>query len=291
MRSACLTALLLLSVQSARADFEATFEDVGVAPGSVLKDFRPGNSFQSGGFTFTNNFSPAVPAGPGQPFPLPEFYTGWVASASTDTSPTPPDYTHQFGAIPGTGSQGSPTYGILYNGDVAGGTGGTYVNLPSGSSPLSIDVTNTTYVYDSLTQGDDFAKKFAAGDFLKLDIVGYSGADGTGAVVGDVPFFLAKYATDADLPLSTWVTLDLTGLAGARSLGFAFTSSDNGQFGINTPTYVAADNLKAEVAAVPEPSGVALGVVGLTILAMAGRRGRASAPRPGGSRIEEENAR
>ena len=37
--------------------------------------------------------------------------------------------------------------------------------------------------------------------------------------------------------------LALTSLAGARSLLFGLRSSDVGPFGINTPTYIALDNL------------------------------------------------
>jgi hypothetical protein len=45
-------------------------------------------------------------------------------------------------------------------------------------------------------------------------------------------------------------------LGDARSIGIDFASSDVGEWGINTPTYVAIDNLT--LVAVPEPSGIVL---------------------------------
>ena len=35
--------------------------------------------------------------------------------------------------------------------------------------------------------------------------------------------------------VNTWQTVDLTSLAGSKSLGFALSSTDNGPFGMNTP--------------------------------------------------------
>jgi hypothetical protein len=57
--------------------------------------------------------------------------------------------------------------------------------------------------------------------------------------------------------------LDLSALSQARSIGITFYTTDAGDFGPNTPTYVAIDNLVL-VAAVPEPGAlVVLGVVAL----------------------------
>ena len=55
-------------------------------------------------------------------------------------------------------------------------------------------MTNTTYVAQSITEGDQFARAFHQGDYFKLDILGYSGPNGAGTEVGDVPFYLADIA-------------------------------------------------------------------------------------------------
>ena len=74
--------------------------------------------------------------------------------------------------------------------------------------------------------------------------------------MGDVSLYLADYrATDPndDYLLDQWAEVDLSPLVGlgARTLAFRLTSSDNGFFGMNTPAYVAIDNLVLDIAATP----------------------------------------
>ncbi len=134
----------------------------------------------------------------------------------------------------------------------------------------SIDIANTTYTAQSIVQGDSFARAFHQGDYLKLDVLGFSGANGTGSQVGDVAFYLADFRGGTLQLLNNWATVNLSPLAGARSLEFALTSTDVGNFGMNTPATFAVDNLVG-VTAVPEPSvlflsGVGLGAAGLWTL-------------------------
>ncbi len=153
---------------------------------------------------------------------------------------------------------------------------GAYINLPSGTSPVSFDVTNTTYDYLSMLQGDGFAKKFGPGDFLELKIYGYSGPGGTGTNLGEVDFFLANYTSPSSTPVSSWTLVDLTKLAGAQSLSFDYASSDVGDFGINTPEYFAMDDLTLHT--VPEPTSFGLALAGASIAgAFEHRRRRARA--------------
>ena len=145
--------------------------------------------------------------------------------------------------------------------------GDALINLPSGTNPISIDVTNTTYVAQSISQGDSFARAFHQGDFFRLDILGFSGANGTGHQIGDVPFYLADYRGSTLQLVSNWTTVDLTTLAGSTSLEFTLTSTDVGAYGMNTPAYFAVDNLTAvTVSAVPEPSSWLLCLTGIGIV-------------------------
>ncbi len=82
---------------------------------------------------------------------------------TTGPSPFTTDYLHQFAAITGTAPGGSGNYGIEY------GTGGA-INLPSGTSPVSFEVTNTTYSYLAMTLGDGFATAFTTGSYFELKI-------------------------------------------------------------------------------------------------------------------------
>ena len=49
----------------------------------------------------------------------------------------------QFSAIPGGGAGGAGIYGIGY-------VGSPVISLPAGTSPVSLDITNTTYAYLSM---------------------------------------------------------------------------------------------------------------------------------------------
>ena len=102
-------------------------------------------------------------------------WSGWAYSNVNDpttTGPTPflGDYDHQFAAITGTAPGGSGNYGI------SSGTGAA-INLPAGTSPVSFEVTNSTYSYLSMTHGDGFAKQFTTGDFFELKIFGFTGLE------------------------------------------------------------------------------------------------------------------
>ncbi len=198
------------------------------------------------------------------------YWNGW--SLSNVNAPTTGGFGNQYAVVTGTTSTASSTYAVAYD----GGPNSSYINLPAGSTPLSIDVTNTAYAYYSMLNGDQFAKKFATGDFLQLQISGYTGASATGTKVGEIDFNLANYKTDNDHPVNVWSNVNISSLASAQSLGFTMTSSDVGQFGINTPLYFAVDRIglggTATGAAVPEPSSVLLVAVGLAgLLAARGR--------------------
>ena len=68
------------------------------------------------------------------------------------------------------------------------------------------------------------------------------------------PFLLA----DGTSIVRDWIEIDFEGTAieNANMIGVEFRSTDTGMFGINTPTYVAIDNLT--LTAIPEPSSIAL---------------------------------
>ena len=111
-----------------------------------------------------------------------------------------------------------------------------------------------------MLNGDSFAKKFGgpsgnAPDFFKVTLTGHSLPGANGSPTGSVDFFLADYRfaeNSDDYVIDAWKLLDLTNLGNARSIDFTFEGSDIGGFGLNTPVYIAIDNLALTV--VPEPS-------------------------------------
>ena len=233
-------------------------------PGGLMPGQSHDGSFFSGGAKFNNLFATDAQFG----F---SFWNGWAYSNKTDT--TTPGFNNQYSALAGGGSSGSANYGIAFSGAVR-----PTIELPSGGSPVAIDITNTTYAGLSMLMGDAFAKKFGDDpatqgtiettfpDFFKLTI---GGVDALNQPVGTpIDVYLADYRStiDAeDFVLSTWKTVDLTPLAAAAKLTFALESSDVGPFGANTPAYFAADNLVINI--IPEPSGLLLVLAAAVVVA------------------------
>lgn len=118
-------------------------------------------------------------------------------------------------------------------------------------------ITNTTYAYKTITMGDMFARKFgdttgtgsgttiAQGsypDYFKVIVKGYK----NGTLKNDsVTVMLADftYTNNAqDFILSNWQFVNTAVIGEVDSLQFFMRSSDEGDFGINTPLFFAIDN-------------------------------------------------
>lgn len=103
-------------------------------------------------------------------------------------------------------------------------------------------VTNATYAYKSMQNGDGFAKKFAEGDWFKLEIFGNTEQ---GADTQPVEVYLSDFRNGKKEMLNTWKWVNLEPLGEVKSLHFRLSSSDNGQFGMNTPSYFCIDGVTA----------------------------------------------
>ena len=254
---------------SACAGSIVTFEDFGLPPQSYDNNAGPSGQFVVDGNQFNNSYDATYGS-----------WSGWAISSMTDT--TTPGYTNQYSAITGSGANNSQTYAVAFtfgqNADPFN-PAGSYINLAPGATPLSVQVTNTTYAYLSMLNGGSFVHKFGTGDYFLLDVKGYTGAEGTGKQVGEVDFYLANFLGSNSYIINTWQTLDLSSLAGAESLQFGLSSSDNNMlYGMNTPAYFAIDNLVLGGNAVPEPGSLIMMALGLTGLGgLAWKRRRAAA--------------
>lgn len=175
-------------------------------------------------------------------------WSGFVASQSTDKN----DYSstgfypdHQYSAITGKGKLGS-SYIIGYwnTSDGAEEEGleaaSCSITSPAGNFyPESICVTNTTYTYFSMKNGDAYAKKFTDDDQLILNIYGQTPE---GEIVGPVKAYLAN----GTKLVSDWVEVKLNTLGLVKGLFFTMESTDSGQWGMNTPAYFAIDQINIE---------------------------------------------
>lgn len=186
------------------------------------------------------------------------------SSYSKVNNSTTGGYENQFAARPGLGSNGSSQYAIFSNGSINGVEGEVVITFGAQANVKSFDISNTSYAYYSMKNGDSWAKKFGGdsgndADFFKLSIHGYRG----GTVTGTVDFFLADFRSadnSQDYIVSDWTNVGLTSLGTVDSLKFSLQSSDTSTFGgfvyINTPAYFAMDGL--QFSSVPEPGTIAL---------------------------------
>ena len=127
-----------------------------------------------------------------------------------------------------------------------------YLNFTKPVKLNSIDLANTSYAALSMKFGDQFAKKFGGvsgndEDSLKVIIKGY---------INDYPvdsayFFLADFRfadNSKDYIAKNWHTLDLSHFpAGIEFISFSYQTSDVGEYGMNTPLYIAIDNINYSI--------------------------------------------
>ena len=185
--------------------------------------------FTSGGFAFNSGCMSDIS------------YWYWFGYASrTETKYESLD--DQWNNIVGGGYDGSATYGMAY---AASFNGPCYAELLTEPAVVpGFYITNSSYAYSSMTNGDGFAKKFGKGDWFKLTITGYNAAN---EVTGTKEYYLAdlRDASKAFI-INDWRYVDLSGLGKVAKLGFELSSSDNGDYGMNTPAYFCFDNFGAE---------------------------------------------
>lgn len=212
------------------------FEGVNLTPETYNNGSSGSGGFIENGVVFSNDYNAGW-----------DSFGGFAVSNTTDV--TTAGYLNQFSAFTGSGS-GSVNYAIYY-------PTGTISFAGQGVDLNSIQITNTTYAAISMRDGDSFAKQFGSvngadgnpdgtngEDFYKVWI--FANAE-DGSKIDSVEFYLADYRfTDnaQDYIVNTWETVDLSFVnQTVYSISFQLESSDNGDWGMNTPAYFAIDNL------------------------------------------------
>ncbi len=217
----------------------ATFEDVvlgeqGFWNGSDLSGEHDGNSyygsFASSVFIFENIFTDWGATGTS--------YMGFACSSLTDTVTS--GFTNQYSPKAGEGANGSAQFALAY--DDGATFNCTYKEGYTNNTLKSVMVTNGTYTYNEIRDGSAYSKKFESGDWFKVTFTGYKGETETGSV----DYYLADFRDGKTYINKEWVEVDLTPLSDATTVMITFDSTDKGQFGVNTPTYVFIDNLTIE---------------------------------------------
>jgi hypothetical protein len=196
-------------------------------------------------------------------------WSGWAYSTTTDAETG--GWDNQYSAYAGGAASGE-VYAVTYAPSV--------LELPVGyRAPVSISVTNTSYTAISMRDGDAFAKKFgddpATPDVVETDYPDWfklilTGRSANGGRLGTVEVMLADFRGEAatDFILDEWIEVDLTPLFSSgwnpgfsvATIEFSLESSDVGDFGMNTPAYIAVDNLVLEETPVWGPYDLSTGM-------------------------------
>jgi hypothetical protein len=243
-------ALFILSILfnqfQGKAQITSDFENL-LLPGPPIGAFWNGNDqtggFISGGIYFPNSYDSVFGY----------WAEGFAYSSMVDSVSS--GFTNLYAAKPASGYNGSSNYGVVQQNAVA-----RLNNVIPTMVVQGFYVTNGTYAYNSMRDGDTFARKFgdttgtnsglpqgSYPDYFKLTVKSYSG----GLLSNDsVEFYLAdfRYNNDSlDYILKTWEWVDCSILGVFDSLKFTLPSSDNGAFGMNTPAFFCIDNLSIDV--------------------------------------------
>ena len=214
-------AIISLALTSCNPDSEGKsividFEDVALNEMGISTS----KSFVAGNATFSLNKE--------------EFWDGGIVCSSKTDSVTV-GFENQYSSISGNGALKSKKYAVVYQ-------PGTIVVNPSKTSTYklkSMMVNNSTYAYLDMKLGSMYGKKFTTGDWFKLIITGYKNEVET----AKVEFYLADYRAGKSSLINKWTKVDLEKLNEVDKIKFTMESSDNGEWGMNTPAYACIDNI------------------------------------------------
>lgn len=168
----------------------------------------------------------------------------WSGNATTYTLSGGFTYTNKTDVESPTSIAAVPAKGVNGNTYLTGFSNGItplQVTFAKGASYTvkSAYFTNATYSYLAMQEGNAYAKKFTDEDWFKLTLTGTLADKET----GKVEIYLAK---DGNI-LNTWTSADLSALGTVDKITFSMSSSDTGQFGMNTPAYFCMDKLTVTV--------------------------------------------
>ncbi len=245
LRKILTLSFVLVSVNAFAVGVISDFEDLSLAPESYWNGSDGSGGFTSGSAFYNNNYNSSYGS-----------WDGFSYSDITDTSTKGLD--GQYNAITGAGQGNSANYAVGYYSSWAS-TPPT-LTLSSARVLDGLYVTNNNYAYYSMLEGDAYSKKFGGdtGDDPDWFLLTITGKDASGQLTGVVNFYLADYRfadNSQDYIVDTWEWVDLSSLGNVKALEFTLSSSDTGQWGMNTPAYFVIDTV------VPEPTTIVLTII------------------------------
>ncbi len=228
---------LLLSIHFIGATQTATFEELTLAPDTFWDGADlTATGFESGGLYFPTNYNSEF-----------SYWEGGFAYSNVTDSITS-GYGNLYASKAGKGANNSSNYAVALG-------NGYFKSAVSNGFPtfmLNLSISNGTYAYNSMRDGDGFAKKFGGEtgndpDYFYVVFKGYRA--GIPSSTDSVVHYLADFRFEdnsQDYIQLDWEEINLNPLATFDSVVYSFASSDVGGFGINTPLQFCIDNISYE---------------------------------------------
>jgi len=199
------------------------FENVKLNSDSIWNGSDGSGSFTTKVATFNNSYNPTYFS-----------WSGFACSAKKNT--TTVGYTNQYSVSAGAGALSSKQFALAYGTATLLCDSNSYGNFRI----KSLMLTNSTYTYLDMKNGSAYSKQFVAGDWYKVTITGYLNSVKTTAV----DYYLADFRNGKTFLSNTWNKADVSALGKVDKVTFSFDSSDQGQWGMNTPAYCCIDNIE-----------------------------------------------
>jgi len=226
-KNIAVTILLLMTLPLfSQRQFVATFDNLPLLQSDTFWNGSDSSGkFVSANFTFPNNFNNQWKS-----------WDGWSYSNMNDTVTA--GFGNQYSCMESGALNGTSNFAVC--------SGSPWVIMPRKMGITGTYVTNAAFASISIRNGDGIAKKFGGADgndpdWFLLKAIGYDG----GTISDSTEIYLADYRfanNDSDYVLDRWTWFDLQALGDVDSIQFVLSSTDNGQHGMNTPSYFCMDD-------------------------------------------------
>jgi len=241
MKKTLLIAISFLSLSVSSVAQVASFDALALDSASYWNGSDLSGAYVEEGFNFGNYYDTAWYS-----------WSGFAVSNVMDN--TTEGWVNQYGVSAGLANSGD---------NFAVATFGASIS----SEARVVDgfyITNSTYAALSMLNGDDFAKKFGGetgdeSDWFKLSVIGKLDS----VITDTVDFYLADFRFEdntEDYIVTDWTWLDLNTLGNVTEISFAWSSSDNGDWGMNTPAYFCMDDITVNTVGIEELTSETLSV-------------------------------